>query len=404
MEADQLQIPQIAVRGDLFGGDEGGIFGVHVGLIDLVGEEHYPVIGAELRDDAHVLVRHDVAGGVSRIDHGHGAHVQSVPPGLGQFSLQFFSRYRPIQRFVQIVSHLSPSQFRDEGRIDGILRYGDHDRIVVVGEQSLQHHRYAVRRAVGQEDVAGIGRTFSSVSCRYVFGDVFPKTQNALRMGVRAGAARSDDGSIFSCAVHHVPWKEFGHLGMIDPHFGGQIAQCHYLTIVRNGTLTDLMRIANVGVEYLPTFGGDGVGSHDHLAAYGVLHTTEGLTHGLLVPRVAGSSSRIVVVFVLLLLRSARILLISAGGLGLGLGRGPPPLLSGTPPRILRMQLQHSRILKIGAHFGRRHQPFFEFSRIVLPPLRQFLPPLQSIPRVRHDLSRIDVRSVRGGTHRLDHE
>lgn len=74
-------------------------------------------------------------------------------------------------------------------------------------------------------------------------------------------------------------------------------------------------------------------------------------------------------------------------------------LIAGT--RMSQIAFQHARVFGIGRHFRRRDQPLFKVLDIVLLSRRRSL--LQTIPRVRHDIPRIDFFPIRTAQD-FDHE
>ena len=79
--------------------------------------------------------------GVSRVDDAQGSGV-AVAPGFIQGALQLADVHTPALFFIKVIVDLQGAQFGQRGRVQRILRYGDHDARTgraLAAHQQLQH-------------------------------------------------------------------------------------------------------------------------------------------------------------------------------------------------------------------------------------------------------------------------
>lgn len=91
-------------------------------------------------------------GGVSGVDDAQGSRV-AVASGLIQSALQLGDVKAPALILIKVIVDLHSAQFGQCGRIQGVLRYGDHDartRGTFSTHQQLQHGLREERREIQQ--------------------------------------------------------------------------------------------------------------------------------------------------------------------------------------------------------------------------------------------------------------
>ena len=96
-------------------------------------------------------------GRVPRVDDAQGSGV-AVLPGLVQRALQLADVQAPALLFIKVIVDLHGAQFCQCSRVQGILRYGDHDAgagCTFATHQQLQH-------GLKEQDRKGQGKSVSS--------------------------------------------------------------------------------------------------------------------------------------------------------------------------------------------------------------------------------------------------
>lgn len=95
-------------------------------------------------------------GWVSRVDDAQGSGV-AVAPGLIHGALQLADVQTPALFLIQVIVDLHGAQFGQRGRVEGILRYGDHDASAgrtLATHQQLQHGLKKRDREVEKDESA----------------------------------------------------------------------------------------------------------------------------------------------------------------------------------------------------------------------------------------------------------
>ena len=106
-----------------------GFLFVNVFLINLVGQEHYALFGAESDDLLHVVLRQHLTSRVSRVDHDKCARNSALGLRSLVTALQLLIRQRPSLGLVQVIRQLRASQQGNSRRVERVLRDGNHDSI-----------------------------------------------------------------------------------------------------------------------------------------------------------------------------------------------------------------------------------------------------------------------------------
>lgn len=106
VEGDQLDRVAVGLAQIVEGlahGDELGRVLVDVGLVDLVREDHDAVLVAQLDDGGEVLLLHNLASGVSRVDHDDGTGAEALLNRLDYLGFEASSVQAPVLLLLEVV-------------------------------------------------------------------------------------------------------------------------------------------------------------------------------------------------------------------------------------------------------------------------------------------------------------
>mmetsp|Transcript_41229 Transcript_41229/g.129159 ORF Transcript_41229/g.129159 Transcript_41229/m.129159 type:complete len:244 (+) Transcript_41229:860-1591(+) len=158
VEGHELHLvrPGLAHGGEhLLAGDERAR-AVHVLLVHLVGEEHEALLVRERAELGELHVREAVAGGVTRVDEHHGAHVDALAARVLDGLAHRVQVQGPARRLVELVRHERAVVQADGGRVQRVLRDGHEHAVLRARDHAFEPHAHALRSTVGQEDAAHI--------------------------------------------------------------------------------------------------------------------------------------------------------------------------------------------------------------------------------------------------------
>lgn len=141
---------------DLAEGQEFCALFVDVLTVDLVSDDDQFVVDGEFYDFLDGVFAQDCASGVARVDHHDGS-------GLGAGFLSdvngficLFDIQLPPLLLIQIVRHYGPSIKRHRRRIERVLRNGNHNPILLTGNEHLYDHMHTLRSPLRQEYIARV--------------------------------------------------------------------------------------------------------------------------------------------------------------------------------------------------------------------------------------------------------
>mmetsp|Transcript_41231 Transcript_41231/g.129165 ORF Transcript_41231/g.129165 Transcript_41231/m.129165 type:complete len:385 (+) Transcript_41231:860-2014(+) len=191
VEGHELHLvrPGLAHGGEhLLAGDERAR-AVHVLLVHLVGEEHEALLVRERAELGELHVREAVAGGVTRVDEHHGAHVDALAARVLDGLAHRVQVQGPARRLVELVRHERAVVQADGGRVQRVLRDG-HEHAVLHARvrrthAHLEEHADALARAVREEHVVRAPHR-SAVAPRYELRHLLAHAGQALAVRVRA--------------------------------------------------------------------------------------------------------------------------------------------------------------------------------------------------------------------------